>query len=85
MYAALDRWGDLAPSGIEPAAALEPKPEIVRYERASPGELIHLDIKTLGKIDGVGHCITGQHERHHRARGIGRSMRARARSAPGKF
>jgi hypothetical protein len=35
--------------------ALDPKPEIVRYQRARPGELIHLDIKKLGRIDGVGH------------------------------
>lgn len=38
---------------------------------AAPGELIHLDIKTFGKIDGVGHRITGQHAGHHRARGAG--------------
>lgn len=57
--------------GLGRLEALEPKLEVVRYERAAPGELIHLDIKTLGKIDGVGHRITGQHEGHHRARGIG--------------
>ncbi len=57
--------------GLGKLSALEPKPEIIRYERAAPGELIHIDIKSLGKIDGVGHRITGQHERHHRARGIG--------------
>lgn len=57
--------------GLGRLAALDPKPPIVRYERAAPGELIHIDIKTLGRIDGVGHRITGQHERHHRARGIG--------------
>lgn len=33
--------------------------------------MLHLDIKTLGKIDGIGHRITGQHALHHRARGIG--------------
>jgi len=57
--------------GLGKLSALEPKPEVIRYERAAPGELIHIDIKSLGKIDGVGHRITGQHERHHRARGIG--------------
>ena len=57
--------------GLGRLSALDPKPPVVRYERAAPGELIHIDIKTLGKIDGVGHRITGQHERHHRARGIG--------------
>lgn len=57
--------------GLGRLAALEPKPAVVRYERERPGELLHLDIKTLGKIDGVGHRITGHHPRHHRARGIG--------------
>jgi transposase InsO family protein len=57
--------------GLGRLSALDPKPPVVRYERAAPGELIHLDIKTLGKIDGVGHRITGQHAGHHRARGIG--------------
>jgi len=52
-------------------SALDPKPPASRYERAAPGELIHLDIKTLGKIDGVGHRITGQQAGHHRARGVG--------------
>jgi transposase InsO family protein len=32
---------------------------VVRYERATPGELLHLDIKRLGRIQGVGHRITG--------------------------
>ena len=31
-----------------------------RYERAMPGELVHIDVKKLGKIAGVGHRITGQ-------------------------
>jgi len=57
--------------GLGRLSLLEPKPPVVRYEKAAPGELIHMDIKSLGKIAGVGHRITGQHERHHRARGIG--------------
>jgi len=31
-----------------------------RYERARPGELVHVDVKKLGKVAGVGHRITGQ-------------------------
>lgn len=57
--------------GLGRLSLLELKAPVVRYEKAAPGELIHIDIKTLGKIDGVGHRITGQHERHHRARGVG--------------
>ena len=51
------------------ARDLEPSPQIVRYERQAPGELLHLDIKKLGRIEGLGHRVTGK--RQHRARGIG--------------
>ena len=57
--------------GLGKLSALDPKPAVVRYERAMPGELIHLDIKTLGKIDGIGHRITGFHAGYQRAVGIG--------------
>ena len=31
----------------------------MRYERQRQGELIHIDVKKLGHIEAVGHCITG--------------------------
>jgi transposase InsO family protein len=35
--------------------------EPVRYERARPGELIHIDVKKLGRIArGAGHRVTGR-------------------------
>jgi transposase InsO family protein len=40
-------------SAIEPA---EPRP---RYERETPGEIIHIDIKKLGRFNAIGHRITG--------------------------
>jgi transposase InsO family protein len=40
-----------------------------RYERATPGELLHLDIKKLGRIARVGHRITGN--RRDTVRGVG--------------
>ncbi len=40
-------------SAIEPA---EPRPG---YERATPGEIIHIDIKKLGRFNAIGHRITG--------------------------
>ena len=46
--------------GLGRLAQLEPKPPIVRYERSRPGEMIHLDIKKLGRINGVGHRFTGR-------------------------
>ena len=48
---------------------LEPRPVVVRYEKKRPGELLHLDTKKLGRIQGIGHRIHGDQRR--RARGIG--------------
>jgi len=48
---------------------IEPKPVVVRYEKQRPGELLHLDTKKLGRIQGVGHRIHGN--RRTRVRGIG--------------
>jgi transposase InsO family protein len=45
--------------GLGRLAALEPKPQVIRYQRANPGELLHIDTKKLGKIDGIGHRISG--------------------------
>lgn len=38
---------------------LNRKEPVIRYERENPGDMIHIDIKKLGKIDGVGHRIHG--------------------------
>jgi len=49
---------------------LKPRPprgEIVRYERERPGELVHLDVKKLGRIVRPGHRVTG--DRSKRAKG----------------
>ena len=47
--------GKLGRRGLEPAR---------RYERQRPGELIHIDVKKLGRIvDGAGHRVTGR--RYH--------------------
>lgn len=45
--------------GLGKLKALEPKPAVVRYERSRPGEMIHLDIKKLGRFEAAGHRITG--------------------------
>ncbi len=43
--------------GLGRLRALDPRPAGIRYERQRPGELVHIDIKKLGRIDGVGHRI----------------------------
>jgi len=55
--------------GLNRLSALEPAAPVRRYQRDNPGELIHIDIKKLGKIGIVGHRITG--DRSKRVRGIG--------------
>lgn len=55
--------------GLARLARLAPPTPVVRYERPTPGELVHLDVKKLGKIGRVGHRIHGN--RATRTRGIG--------------
>jgi transposase InsO family protein len=55
--------------GLARLEALTERPPLVRYEWRRPGQLLHLDIKKLGRIGHVGHRITG--DRHGQARGIG--------------
>jgi len=59
----------LARHGLSRLRALDPVEPVVRYERARPGELVHFDVKKLGRIDGVGHRIHGDPSR--RSRGVG--------------
>jgi transposase InsO family protein len=51
---------------LPPAAPPEP---VCRYERKRPGELVHLDVKKLGRIGRPGHRVHG--DRTTRVRGIG--------------
>jgi transposase InsO family protein len=52
--------GRLGRLGLEPA---------VRYERSRPGELIHIDVKKLGRIAGAGHRVTGDRQSQYDRRG----------------
>jgi transposase InsO family protein len=52
------------------AKDLEPAAPVIRYERAAPGELIHLDIKKLGRFEAEGHRVTGDRQAG-RSRGAG--------------
>ncbi len=45
--------------GLSLLSALEPAEPRPRYERQTPGEIIHIDIKKLGRFNAVGHRITG--------------------------
>jgi len=56
----LNRWRDLVPA--------EP---VRRYERDKPGEMIHLDIKKLGRFNRPGHRITSDRTGQSNSRGVG--------------
>jgi transposase InsO family protein len=42
-----------------------------RYERARPGELVHVDVKKLGRIERIGKRVRGRRSGHSYARGAG--------------
>jgi transposase InsO family protein len=59
----------LARHGLGKLPRLAPEEPANRYERPRPGELVHVDVKKLGKIARPGHRVNG--DRTTRVRGIG--------------
>jgi transposase InsO family protein len=60
----------LARLGLNRLSRLEPPEPPNRYQRRAPGELVHLDIKQLGRFARPGHRVTGRRapaRRSHRA------------------
>ena len=58
-------------AGLSRLKDLDPAVPVVRYERAHPGEMIHIDIKKLGRFERVGHRITGDRTGQSNSRGVG--------------
>src|SRR5215207_4887464 len=59
----VSRW--LKRIGLGKRSRLEPPEPPNRYERRHPGELIHVDVKRLGRIEGgAGHRVTGRKHTH---------------------
>jgi transposase InsO family protein len=56
--------------GISRLRDLEPAEPVRRYQREHPGELIHIDIKKLGRFEVQGHRVTGDRQAG-RSRGAG--------------
>ena len=46
-------------AGLSRLKDLDPAEPVRRYEREAPGDMIHIDIKKLGRFDRVGHRVTG--------------------------
>jgi transposase InsO family protein len=66
----VSRW--LKRIGLGKRSRLEPPEPANRYERKRPGELIHVDVKKLGRILRPGHRVTGnRRDRFTDARGYG--------------
>jgi transposase InsO family protein len=65
--------GILTRIGLGKLSRLEPPEPPNRYERARAGELIHIDVKKLGRIgrNGPGHRVTGDRSNDRRSRGAG--------------
>ena len=65
--------GILTRIGLGKLSRLEPPEPPNRYERKRPGELVHIDVKKLGRIGqrGAGHRVTGNRGKGQRSRGAG--------------
>ncbi|WP_407158249.1 IS481 family transposase [Bradyrhizobium sp. STM 3557] len=57
--------------GLNRIRDLEPAEPERRYERENPGEMLHIDIKKLGRFEHVGHRITGDRTGQSNSRGVG--------------
>ena len=73
--------------GLNRLKALEPAEPVRRYERDKPGELIHIDIKKLGRFNRPGHRVTGDRTGHSNSRGrrLGVSPRLHRRPLQGRL
>ena len=57
--------------GLNRIRDLEPAEPVRRYEREKPGEMIHIDIKKLGRFDKIGDRITGDRTGQSNGHGVG--------------
>jgi transposase len=69
----VSRW--LKRIGLGRLSRLEPPQPPNRYERGRAGELVHVDVKKLGRIQVPGHRVTGNRRRHARRTRIGNQGR----------
>ncbi len=52
-------------AGLGRLKYLEPPPPVIRYEWTRPGDLVHLDVKKLGRFRFAGHRVTGSREQRN--------------------
>jgi transposase InsO family protein len=63
--------GWLCRMGLGLLRALTPARVVKRYEKQRPGEMLHLDVKKLGRFRRPGHRVTGKSAGYRRSRGAG--------------
>lgn len=56
-------------AGLNRLSTLEPARPANRYEHPAPGDLLHLDIKKLGRFERPGHRVTGNRQQKNRGAG----------------
>lgn len=56
-------------AGLSRLKDLQPAEPVRRYEWKAPGDMIHIDIKKLGRFERTGHRITGDRTRQSNPRG----------------
>ena len=66
----VSRW--LRRIGLGRLSRLEPPEPPNRYERKRAGELVHVDVKKLGRIQVPGHRVTGNRRQHALRRSMGK-------------
>ena len=76
VHRILTRYGCLPLRWTDPATGVPVRArrrQVVRYEHQAPGDLVHVDVKKLGRIpDGGGHKVLGRAAaRRDRRRGVG--------------
>ncbi len=80
--ATVNRWVNRYRAG-EPLPVRKAPPR--RYEKSHPGELVHVDIKKLGRIpDGGGWRMFGRGSDQHRASSRASDAAARAGASPSR-
>lgn len=57
-------------AGLNRLKQLDAPPTPLRYERERPGELLHMDVKRLGRFDRPGHRVTRRRSYGSRERGF---------------
>jgi transposase InsO family protein len=68
--------GILTRIGLGRLTSLEPLEPPNRYERERPGELVHIDVKKLGRISGAGHRMIGSRASQRKITANGRRIGA---------